>query len=224
MSEHEEIEPLSSSGSKISAHYSAFFVILMVSLVIAALSFAVQQYSLQKDIAEGTEKRLKAEHDHGASSPHDASEQEQRYIEEQRGIAKLLGDSLQKNPKDTSILLSLSSARIAIGDTVGAVQVLGRYVNEVNPANLSAQTDYAYLLFVSGRTEEGEQRMLKVIKNDPKNQIALFNMAAMRYKQNNLIEATTWMERCLAADTASNVGILAKSALAELAKERSQTK
>ncbi len=220
MNEAQPIEQLSDSGSKISARNSSFFVILSISLVVALISYGVQQYSLQKDIAEGTEKRLKAELEQGHSD--EASVAERKYVEQQRLLAKSLTDSLMKNPQDTSLLLPLSTARVASGDTLGALQALEKYVS-VNPNHLGAQTDYAYVLFISGRVKEGQDLTLKVLDRDPKNQIALFNMAAMCFKQGNLKDTEQWMHKCVAADSTTVVGGMALRALAELQRESSHS-
>ncbi len=199
-----------------SAPFRAGFGIIALSLAVALASYSVQQYTLRQDEEAGAAKRVQQETS-DAHSP--ASDDQKQFLEEQRHLAKMLGDSLQRNPQDTSILLSLSSARIASGDTLGALKILDHYVHDVNPSNIAAQTDYGYLLFISGDVKAGTDLTLNVLKKDPKNQIALYNMAAMSYHQENLPEAMQWMQKCIRADTASEIGHLAGMALAQLEAE-----
>ncbi len=191
----------------------AALVILGVSLVLAAVSFAVHQRSINEDKKLGDAKRLAQQHEAHASQ--DESAQEAAYREQQKQIAQILSDSLAKNPSDTSIYLALGSARIATGDTLGAVDVYQRYL-KVNPENLAAQTDYAYLLFESGKRAEGRERTIKVVKKQPGNQIALYNLAAMSYKENKREEAISWMQQCFEADSSSQIAMMARQALEQL--------
>ena len=188
-----------------------------LAVVIAGSTFAVRQYLIGQDRIEGENTRLnaqvqemKARHDHeDGDSP-----------EQQKAVAMMLKDSLAKNPGDTSLYVPLGSALIAIGDTVGAIDAYKKYAVEINPGNLGAQTDYGYLQFIAGQRAEGRARTLAVLKKEPKNQIAMYNLAAMSFKENDIATAIEWMKRCVAADTASQMATMASSALEQLRQQR----
>jgi cytochrome c-type biogenesis protein CcmH/NrfG len=137
-------------------------------------------------------------------------------------MAKMLQDSLKRNPADTSLYVQLGAVLIATGDTVGALSAYRKYAVEINPANLGAQTDYGYLLFITGSRAEGKLRTLNVLKKEPKNQIAMYNLAAMSYKEENIDEAILWMDRCIAANSTSEMATMARSAKEQLQSQKKQ--
>jgi cytochrome c-type biogenesis protein CcmH/NrfG len=193
--------------------------ILGVSVLVAACTFALWQYSIRQDRLTGENARL-ARQVQELENQHNGAEHAE--LEQQRAMAKMLQDSLKRNPADTSLYVQLGAVLIATGDTVGALSAYRKYAVEINPANLGAQTDYGYLLFISGSRAEGKLRTLNVLKKEPKNQIAMYNLAAMSYKEENIDEAILWMDRCIAANSTSEMASMARSAKEQLQSQKKQ--
>jgi cytochrome c-type biogenesis protein CcmH/NrfG len=193
--------------------------ILGVSVLVAACTFALWQYSIRQDRLTGENARL-ARQVQELENQHNGAEHAE--LEQQRAMAKMLQDSLKRNPADTSLYVQLGAVLIATGDTVGALSAYRKYAVEINPANLGAQTDYGYLLFITGSRAEGKLRTLNVLKKEPKNQIAMYNLAAMSYKEENIDEAILWMDRCIAANSTSEMASMARSAKEQLQSQKKQ--
>ena len=194
-------------------------IILAVAVGVSALTFSAWRYSIGQDRIAGENARL-AEQVQQLQQEHQGSEHAE--TEHQREIARSLQDSLRRNPGDTSLYVQLGAALIATGDTVGSLKAFRKYVLEINPENIGAQTDYGYLLFITGAKEEGRSRTLSVLKRDPKNQVAMYNLAAMSYKEEKIDDAIAWMDRCIAANPSSELSAMAKSAQEQLRQQRSK--
>lgn len=184
-------------------------IVVAVAVGIATSTFAFWQYGVKQDRIAGENARLARQVEELQKGHSDAEHAE---LEQQRAVARSLQDSLKRNPSDTSLYVQLGAALIATGDTLGSLNAYKKYVLELNPGNIGAQTDYGYLLFITGSREEGRNRTLAVLKKDPKNQVAMYNLAAMSFKENNVDDALAWMDRCIAANPASELSAMAKSA------------
>ncbi|MFM7773384.1 MAG: hypothetical protein ACKO9V_00900 [Candidatus Kapaibacterium sp.] len=191
--------------------------LVLVAVAIAASTFGVWQYSIKQDRIAGENARL-AQQVQDMQKEHSGAEHAQ--LEQQRAVARTLQDSLRRSPGDTSLYVQLGAALIATGDTLGSLNAYRKYVLEINPENAGAQTDYGYLLFITGSRDEGRSRTLAVWKKNPKNQVAMYNLAAMSFKEDRLDDALAWMDRCIQADPSSELSAMAKSAKEQIRQQK----
>lgn len=181
--------------------------------IIGLGSFGIKWYIVQQDIDAAELKvheRMRAEKEQ--------SESEQMQIERQTYYLKMLQDSLAKNPNDTSLILPIGTLRLYSGDTIGALAMYQKYTTEINQRNITALRDYAYLMFLINKLDDGIAITKKVLALQPDNQVALFNMGVMAFKYKRLDEAMGWLRKCVKADSNSEVGKNARASVEEILK------
>jgi cytochrome c-type biogenesis protein CcmH/NrfG len=213
-----------SSSSKVQHSKNNNLVILVLGfiVVVSALSFGIRRYTIEQDKKIGEKKIAEQAQQQAQSNPH--SENEMDILKRAAQSVGMLRDSLKKNPTDTSLIFPLASALVAARDTAGAIEQYKRYVTQVAPENIAAKSDYAYLLFETGKKSEGFALMKNVLKTDPKNQIALYNMGVMFYKERNFEQAIRYMSDVVLADSSSQLGVQAKMAVTDLKSMKSESK
>lgn len=193
-----------------------------VIIVISALSYGIRRYSVEQDMKIGAKKMAEQTQQQESTNPH--AEDEMNIVRRAAESVDMLRDSLTKNPSDTSLIFPLAQALVSARDTTAALEQYKRYVTQIAPNNISAKSDYAYLLFESGKKSEGFSLMKNVLQRDPKNQIALYNMGVMFYKERNFEQAIRYMSDVVLADSTSQLGIQAKMAITDLESSKANTK
>lgn len=193
-------------------------------LIAVALGIAGGSFWIRRSIIAEQEQRGRQEHGAKIAEQIQQIRQMQALNQlKQQQTAQLarLVDSLARNPSDTSLVLPMGSLMLQTGDTLGALAIYRRYVDSLNPSNVVALTDYAYVLYLTGDRKQGRALTLRAVQRAPRYQIALYNMAVMEYDERNIPAAISWMERCRSVDSSSPLGQLASRALNELRKMQS---
>jgi cytochrome c-type biogenesis protein CcmH/NrfG len=111
-----------------------------------------------------------------------------------RKAAPLL-EKLKANPKDAGALGQLG----ALYSSAHQFQQAAEYYNkslQLDPKNVAVRTQLASSLYYSGDVDNATKELQQVLKSDPKNANALFNLGMMKWKgQNDAAGAiATWQE------------------------------
>jgi len=93
-------------------------------------------------------------------------------------------DKLKGDPKNTTLLNQIAGTYDATHQFKDAAECFRRSL-EVNPNDNAVRTAMASDLYYSGDTDAALAELQKVLKNDPKDVNALFNLGMIRFKGKN---------------------------------------
>lgn len=180
--------------------------------VVGMGSWALSRMAISANIDAGKEKALQK-----ASQRH----AEEESVARERKLTSLLAtieDSLVARPLDSMLVVSAANISYDLGQFERASKYYRRFLDSIDPSALAVRVDYAYCLFQTGKQDNAIAELEAVIRKDPKNQSALFNIAVMYTQLRNTELAVTWFTRCQQADPSSEIGQRATMALKELSK------
>jgi cytochrome c-type biogenesis protein CcmH/NrfG len=190
------------------------YKVVALAVAIVALagggSFALTRYRISQDIekGKGLAQERAAERD-----------RQQSAVTRQKTMTDLLTtleDSLQRRPLDSMLLISSANISYDLGQFEKATTYYKRFLENVDPSNTAIRIDYAYSLYQTGKQDEGKTVLTDVIRSEPRNQVAMLNLAVMYAQERNFDEALTWSKRCRDADPASELGKRAVLAITQL--------
>ncbi|MFM8772106.1 MAG: tetratricopeptide repeat protein [Candidatus Kapaibacterium sp.] len=180
--------------------------------VVGLGSWALSRMAISANIDAGKEKALQR-----ASQRHS----EEESVARERKLTSLLAtieDSLIARPLDSMLVVSAANISYDLGQFERASKYYRRFLDSIEPSEMAVRVDYAYSLFQTGKQNEAIAELEAVIRKEPKNQSALFNIAVMYTQLRNKDLAVTWFTRCQQADPSSEIGQRAAMALKELSK------
>jgi len=93
--------------------------------------------------------------------------------------------------------LRLANEAYDRGDFQQSSFLYERYIKEFDPANISVMIDFGYSLHNIGKSQEGVNMLKGVLRLQPNNAFALFNIAVIYYRDGNAEKAKEWMQRCI---------------------------
>ena len=190
------------------------YKVVALAVAIVALagggSFAITRYRISQDIekGKGLAQERAAERD-----------RQQSAVTRQKTMTDLLTtleDSLQRRPLDSMLLISSANISYDLGQFDKATTYYKRFLENVDPSNTAIRIDYAYSLYQTGKQDEGKTVLTDVIRSEPRNQVAMLNLAVMYAQERNFDEALTWFKRCRDADPSSELGKRAVLAITQL--------
>jgi len=93
--------------------------------------------------------------------------------------------------------LRLANEAYDRGDFQQSSFLYERYIKEFDPSDISVLIDFGYSLHNVGKSQEGIDMLKGVLKMQPNNAFALFNIAVIYYRDGNALKAKEWMKRCV---------------------------
>jgi tetratricopeptide (TPR) repeat protein len=93
--------------------------------------------------------------------------------------------------------LRLANEAYDRGDFQQSSFLYDRYIKEFDPSDISVLIDFGYSLHNVGKSQEGIDMLKGVLKMQPNNAFALFNIAVIYYRDGNALKAKEWMKRCI---------------------------
>ncbi|MEY3313255.1 MAG: tetratricopeptide repeat protein [Ignavibacteria bacterium] len=93
--------------------------------------------------------------------------------------------------------LRLANEAYDRGDFQQSSFLYERYIKEFDPSDISVLIDFGYSLHNVGKSQEGIDMLKGVLKMQPNNAFALFNIAVIYYRDGNALKAKEWMKRCI---------------------------
>ncbi|HEY9166751.1 MAG TPA: tetratricopeptide repeat protein [Candidatus Kryptonia bacterium] len=121
---------------------------------------------------------------------------------------------VDKNPSD--LVSTLKLANMLQDNTFydQAAIYYKRYLDKV-PTNDDARVDYGVTLFEGGRTQDAIAQLNQAIKNNPKHQVAYFNLGIVYLNAQEIDKATDAFKKCVTIDPTTDIGKKAKQTLDE---------
>lgn len=175
-------------------------------LLIAGTSFGINRWLVQQAVEAGKPKADSiAAAQHAASAPVEDPQVEAR----RKQLSNLLDTvevKLRNTPTDSMLVISAANLAYDLGDFEKAERYYSTFLEKIDPKNAQVTIDYGFVLFQLGKVDEGIAKVEGVVKSQPKNQTALYNLGIMHIRSNKPESALEWMKRCQKADPSSDVG------------------
>lgn len=175
-------------------------------LLIAGTSFGINRWLVQQAVEAGKPKADSiAAAQHAASAPEEDPQVEAR----RKQLSNLLDTvevKLRNTPTDSMLVISAANLAYDLGDFEKAERYYSTFLEKIDPKNAQVTIDYGFVLFQRGKVDEGIAKVEGVVKSQPKNQTALYNLGIMHIRSNKPESALEWMKRCQKADPSSDVG------------------
>jgi tetratricopeptide (TPR) repeat protein len=93
--------------------------------------------------------------------------------------------------------LRLANEAYDRGDFQNSSYLYQRYIDVFDGENLSVLIDYGYSLHNVGNSSKGIEILKVVLKKQPNNAFALFNIAVIYYRDGDKSKAKEWMKKCV---------------------------
>lgn len=183
-----------------------------IIVVVAGGSWALSRMTISTNIDAGREKALER-----AAGRH-AEEQEEARQRKLTALLSTIEDSLVSRPLDSMLVISAANIAYDLGQFDKASRFYRRFLDSIDAALSTVRIDYSYALFQTGRQQEAIFELKLIIRKEPKNQSALFNIAVMYTQLQRYDEAMAWFKRCRQADPSSAIGQRATLAIEQLSK------
>ena len=186
---------------------------------IAAATFSVHRYLVDKTIADAKPKTEERNREIEKSRNREKVAEDQLRQEKMRTdtLVELLGNIekvLVDRPMDSLLVLRAANICYDLGQFEKAEKYYRRFIKDIDNSSVSARIDLAYVVFMAGRKDEGVTLLKDVLRRDPKNQMAMFNLAFMFDQLGDKEKAKEWIEKCAKVDSTSTLGRNAKRILA----------
>jgi cytochrome c-type biogenesis protein CcmH/NrfG len=167
---------------------------------VAAISWSVNY--LVVDAARDAGK-LKADSLAAAQKqPQEADPQRARKEELLVSIEK----ALVERPTDSMLVISAANVAYDLKRFDVAVRHYKVFLGTIDPDNIAARIDYGYAVFSAGNQQEGIAIVEAVVRRDPSNQTALYNLAMMAFQMDKVDDGTQWLDRCIKAGPDTPIG------------------
>lgn len=175
--------------------------------VIAGTSWAVHRWVVSTAVEQGAAKR------DSLAALEKQSSTEAALRERKIGLLAEIQDSLRTRPNDSMLIISAANIAYDVEQFDVAERYYRLFLEKIDPANKNVRIDHAYSVFRTGRQDEAFALLRKVIDNDPKDQVALFNLGIMYAQAGQLDKAVTWLRTCVDANPDSPIGRQAADAV-----------
>ena len=174
--------------------------ILVIVVGVAGLSFSIHRWIVSEGIEEGrsiAEERT-AQREQQASAA--------ARIDTLTSLLGVLELRLADKPLDSMLVISAANVAYDLGRYELAETMYRRFIDSIDTQNTAARIDLAYVVFRGGRQDDGVDILKDVLKRDPSDQTAMFNMAYMLDQMGRTDEALKQMMACRDADPDSQLG------------------
>lgn len=179
-------------------------------LVIAALSFGITRWQISQAQSEG---KAKADSAATANAPMLA---EQARRDTLSRLLDTLTAKADQFPNDSMLVVSAANIAYNLERFDVAERFYQRFLDSIDPKNVDVTIDYAYSVFMNGRTRQAIGILEDVIKRQPRNQAALYNLGILHLRSESTDKGLEWMRRCRDADPASDIGRRAANVITTL--------
>jgi len=174
--------------------------IVAVALVVSASSFGVSRFLLATDREVGAAIADSLERER--SSVNAASER-RRSIEE---LLEKVEQQLTSKPLDSMLVRSAGNLAYDLGRFADAARYYRTFLDNIDGTATEVRIDLGYAVFETGEPKDGMAIIESVIRDNPTNQVALYNLGIMHLRMNNTDEGRRWLEKCFRIDSASDAG------------------
>ena len=123
-----------------------------------------------------------------------------------------LEKEVSADPKNAPLVLQFANALHDARFYPRAITQYSNYLKLV-PTNLDARVDLGICYFETGETDLAVKTVEQVVKENPKHQMAMFNLGIIHLSSQHLEEAKVWFRRCVELDPQSTAGQKAQQIL-----------
>ena len=123
-----------------------------------------------------------------------------------------LEKEVSADPKNAVLVLQFANALHDARFFPRAITQYSNYLKLV-PTNLDARVDLGICYFETGETDLAVKTVEQVVKENPKHQMAMFNLGIIHLSSQHLEEAKVWFRRCVELDPQSTAGQKAQQIL-----------
>ncbi len=109
-------------------------------------------------------------------------------------ISRFVIEQQKPGKEETLRLANLAYDR---GDFQNSTYLYQRYIDVFDGENTSVLIDFGYSLHNVGNSSKGIEILKVVLKKQPNNAFALFNIAVIYYRDGNKAKAKEWMKLCV---------------------------
>jgi len=184
---------------------------LALVMVVAASSFGVSQWIVSERQAEGAAIADSLERERsGAAEPDERTKRLTALLAE-------VEQQVKTRPLDSVLVRSAGNIAYDLGLFDKASQYYETFLEKIDGSDVTVRIDYGYAVFESGDPVKGMSIVETVLRYQPRNQIALYNLGVMALRNSDVETGTRWLQRCRDTDATSDVGRKAEEILTSLA-------
>jgi len=201
-----------------------WWVIACVSVTVVSLTtFFVHRHLVGENIKQA--EPAIARHDSARRAAEAEMEQAHRLAARKDTLEALLTtieNELKHNPTDSMLVISAANAAYDLEKFDVAEHYYRLFLDKIDPSNLRAKIDLAFVVFSSGRHDEGINILHNVVRSDPKNQTAMFNLAYMYDQDGQPTQAKEWITKCRDANPESELGKQAEAIIQTVGRRQNR--
>lgn len=127
-------------------------------------------------------------------------------------IVKAAEEAYKAKPKDLPTLLTLGDAYLQAGRSDDAVKIFNEAL-AVAPNSTEAKAGLAMADYVKGDTAGAQAKLEKLVQDDPKSQVALYDLAVLYFSGNQRDKAKEAWQKVVDIDAQSDLGQMSKQFL-----------
>lgn len=177
-----------------------FWVAVVSVVAIALASYGVTQWQTSSARAIGKARVDSAE---AANAPMQAEQS-------RRDTLTTLLDTLlahaHDRPNDSMLVISTANIAYNLERFDIAEKFYRRFLDSIDPKHVDVTIDYAYSMFMNGQPALAVTTLEQVVRREPGNQAALYNLGILHLRTNAPEKGLLWMRRCRDANPTSDVG------------------
>lgn len=183
--------------------YSAVVAVLAVS----AATFGVHRHLVDSAIKEAAPLIAKRDSIRVASGESALeAKRAAAHRDTLENLLTIIEQELQKHPADSMLIISAANTAYDLEKFDVAEHYYRMFLENIDNTSILARIDLAYVIFRSGNIHKSISMLRDVIKKEPTNQMAMFNLAYI-YDQTGKPElAKTWIKKCRDANPNSQLG------------------
>ncbi len=195
----------------------AVAAIVGIVLLVSGTSFGISRYIVTKNtdaarpIAEERNKQRQLQ-----SQAAQQQKAQQERTSKLEGLLQELEDRMKQTPTDSMLVISAANMAYDLQQYQKAETYYRMFLEKIDPKNVNARIDLAFVVFQSGREAEGLGILRSVIGSQPSNQTALYNAAYLYSQSGNKDSAAYFLETCVRVDPNSEAGRNAAAVLQQL--------
>jgi cytochrome c-type biogenesis protein CcmH/NrfG len=174
----------------------------VIAVGVAAISWTTHYMVVADSREKGDAKRKADSVAAAAQQPQEDPALRARKVELLERLEKALVD----HPKDSMLIISAANAAYDLQRFDLASKYYKVFIETIDGANESVHIDYGYAVFSMGEQQRGLDIVEDVVRRDPKNQTALYNLAIMTFQMQNADAAASWLKKCIDAGPNTPIG------------------
>lgn len=193
-------------------------LIVAVVMVVAGSSFGLSRMLINNAVEAA--KPLADERNTQREQMLKAEQQQMMLHARQDTLTTLLTrleEKLQQSPTDSMLLISAGNIAYDLQQYGKAEKHYETFLRSYNVNQNAVRIDYGFTVFQNGKQQEGIGILRQVLRSEPTNQTALFNLAYMYQQQGNADSTKALLTACKNSDPTSAIGKNAAAVLEQLA-------